>query len=65
MYHIPVEEQSNHLCQARPIMEQNMNYLAGQNTDQQTNQNQNVNNYYSDFASDLSSSSQGSDNSFK
>ncbi|KAE9523748.1 hypothetical protein AGLY_015808 [Aphis glycines] len=65
MYHIPVEEQSNHLYQARPIMEQNMNYLAGQNTDQQINQNQNVNNYYSDFASDLSSSSQESNTSFK
>lgn len=65
MYPRPVEEQSNNLYQARPIMEQNMNYLAGQNTDQQINQNQNVNNYYSDFASDLSSSSQGSNNSFK
>lgn len=65
-YPRPVEKQSNHLYQASPILEQhNMNYLAGQNTDQQINQNQNVNNYYSDFASDLSSSSQGSNNSFK
>jgi len=65
MYPRPVEEKSNNLYQASPIMEQNMNYLAGQNTDQQINQNQNVNNYYSVFASDLSSSSQGSNNSFK
>ncbi|CAI6359384.1 unnamed protein product [Macrosiphum euphorbiae] len=66
MYPRPVEHQSNHLrYQARPIMDQNMIFIAGQNTDQQINQNQNVNNYYSDFASDLSSSSQGSNNSFK
>ncbi|KAL5238996.1 hypothetical protein ACI65C_006406 [Semiaphis heraclei] len=58
MYHIPVEEQSSRLYQARPIMEQNMNYPAGQ-----INQNQNVNNYYSDFASDLSSSSLESNSS--
>ncbi|XP_025192671.1 uncharacterized protein LOC112592732 [Melanaphis sacchari] len=65
MYRRPVEQQSNHLYQARPIMDQNMIFVAEQNTDQQINQNLNVNYYYSDFASDLSSSSQGSNNSFK